>query len=84
MKNATMPRPARLSRVQLNELRGELEREQGRLTPLDVRHHVFTEALRRLDDGTYGACLACGNAIPFGRLSVMPETVYCVTCGAKS
>ena len=33
---------------------------------------LVTAALGRLDDGSYGACLRCGNAIPDGRLEARP------------
>ena len=46
------------------------------------RHQVLVSALRRLEEGTYGVCLACDNPIPYGRLLVMPDTAYCVRCQA--
>lgn len=39
-----------------------------------ARHEVLGDALRRLEDGSYGVCASCGTSIPFGRLLVMPET----------
>ena len=36
------------------------------------------EALRRIDEGTYGLCVRCGVAIPAARLDLIPETPYCV------
>jgi RNA polymerase-binding transcription factor DksA len=41
------------------------------------------DALRRLDDGTYGICAACGKPIPPERLELVPETPYCVEDAAK-
>jgi DnaK suppressor protein len=41
------------------------------------------DALRRLDDGTYGICAACGKPIPAERLELVPETPYCVADAAK-
>ncbi len=38
----------------------------------DVEH-----ALRRLDDGTYGTCEACGQAIDEARLEAMPAARLC-------
>lgn len=35
-------------------------------------------ALARLDDGTYGTCLDCGQPIPDARLEVRPEAARCV------
>ena len=37
-------------------------------------------ALARLDDGTYGDCAACGEAIGEGRLTAIPEATLCVKC----
>ena len=36
-------------------------------------------ALARLDDGTYGSCVACGQPIPDARLEVRPEAARCVS-----
>ena len=35
-------------------------------------------ALARLDDGTYGACVVCGEQIPDARLEVRPEAARCI------
>ncbi|GEP33993.1 DnaK suppressor protein [Nocardioides szechwanensis] len=37
-------------------------------------------ALSRLDDGTYGRCEVCGNAIAAARLEVRPTARTCVAC----
>jgi RNA polymerase-binding transcription factor DksA len=39
-------------------------------------------ALARLDAGTYGECLRCGEAIPMARLQVQPAARYCAVCQA--
>ena len=36
------------------------------------------EALRRLDDGTYGTCAACGKRIPEERLQAVPYATLCL------
>ena len=38
------------------------------------------EALRKLQEGTYGLCEECGEAINEGRLKVMPFAIYCIDC----
>ena len=38
------------------------------------------EALRRLQDGTYGRCLTCGQPIPVRRLEAIPWAVRDVVC----
>lgn len=37
-------------------------------------------ALTRIDDGTYGVCDNCGNAIGKGRLQAFPRATLCVSC----
>ena len=41
---------------------------------------LIQEALRRLDNGTYGVCTACGSGIVAERLSVFPESATCASC----
>lgn len=40
-------------------------------------------ALRRLDDGSYGACEACGGEIAPQRLQVLPHARLCVSCASQ-
>jgi YteA family regulatory protein len=35
-------------------------------------------ALKAIEDGTYGKCAECGKEIPFERLEAIPYTLYCV------
>ena len=37
-------------------------------------------ALRRLDNGNYGACLSCGENIEAKRLRAVPWATYCIKC----
>ncbi|TDO49852.1 TraR/DksA family transcriptional regulator [Kribbella sp. VKM Ac-2527] len=37
-------------------------------------------ALARIDDGTYGICESCGNAVGKGRLQAFPRATLCVSC----
>lgn len=41
------------------------------------------EALRRIEDGTYGRCDACGRQIGLERLRALPYTRLCIDCKAK-
>ena len=41
-------------------------------------------ALRRLEEGTYGACNGCGAPIPMERLMIYPETLACSTCACRA
>jgi DnaK suppressor protein len=38
------------------------------------------QALQRIDDGTYGRCVACGNPIPEKRLEAIPWAARDVKC----
>ncbi len=38
------------------------------------------EALRKLEEGTYGICEDCGSEIGEERLKVIPYALYCVDC----
>jgi DnaK suppressor protein len=40
-------------------------------------------ALRRLEDGSYGLCLDCGEPIAEQRLLALPSTPYCTACQAR-
>ena len=46
-----------------------------------VKLALIQEALRRMDDGSYGVCTECSTEIPFGRLAIFPETATCQRCG---
>lgn len=50
----------------------------GNETSLSIR--VIQAALERIDNGTYGACEQCGEAIGEARLKVIPEATRCVSC----
>jgi DnaK suppressor protein len=68
-------RLSRMDALQNQHLTQELhDRERGREVSL-------TNALRRIADGTYGRCVACGGAVAYGRLLVMPEARTCAACG---
>ena len=40
----------------------------------------INEALRRLDEGTYGNCFECGDEIAEARLKALPFAVRCKDC----
>jgi len=50
----------------------------------EERLQLVEDALRRIDDGTYGTCIACGRPILAERLELVPETPYCVEDAAKA
>ena len=42
------------------------------------------EALRRIDDGSFGACETCEDDIEMKRLEARPTTTLCVSCKEMS
>lgn len=41
------------------------------------------EALQRIEDGVYGVCESCGEAIGVERLKARPVTTLCIDCKAE-
>ena len=41
------------------------------------------DALNRIEDGSYGVCISCGQNIPKERLEAVPHTQLCVPCKMK-
>lgn len=55
----------------------DLEVEEVLLDGLEADRAALVAALARLDAGTYGRCLTCGEAIPDERLEAIPAAAYC-------
>jgi DnaK suppressor protein len=52
------------------------ERESRMVAEID-------EALRRIDEGTYGACERCGKPIPEARLEALPTARFDAACQSE-
>jgi DnaK suppressor protein len=37
-------------------------------------------ALKKIDEPYFGTCTSCGNAIPIGRVMLIPQSNKCVRC----
>lgn len=61
----------------------ESDRADAMLAAAEARRLLVLDALRRLDDGTYGICADCGKPVPESRLEAKPEAARCLTCQAK-
>jgi RNA polymerase-binding transcription factor len=61
----------------------ESDRTEAMLTAARARSALVADAFRRLDDGSYGRCVDCGNDVPAGRLEAKPEAARCLACQAK-
>lgn len=40
-------------------------------------------ALARVQEGTYGQCVSCGEKIDADRLQIIPETIRCLPCAEE-
>jgi DnaK suppressor protein len=53
----------------------------------DNAEQVLSEidaALARIEDGTYGTCVSCGNEIPLARLEANPWASLCIDCKRRT
>jgi DnaK suppressor protein len=44
---------------------------------------LVVEALRRIDEGTFGQCQECGGKIAKPRLEAVPYAPFCIECERK-
>jgi DnaK suppressor protein len=61
------------------------ERSQSSAILAQSRQHLaeIDAALIRMDEGTYGLCRNCGDAIAVGRLQVRPQASLCIRCAER-
>lgn len=55
----------------------------GRATDEQGLLYLIDEALKRIQEGTYGNCLQCGKPISKKRLAALPHTDSCIGCQTK-
>jgi RNA polymerase-binding transcription factor DksA len=60
------------------------ERDVSILEQVEAELADVELALRRLDDGTYGTCEACGHVIGDSRLEAKPEARLCLDDQARA
>ena len=58
----------------------EADREEALVEAADHRREEALAALARLDAGTFGACIDCGQQVPEERLAFRPEAARCLSC----
>jgi DnaK suppressor protein len=77
LDQSSVGRLSRIDSLQTQGLTAGLQaREQAKLGQI-------LAALRRLDDGTFGTCVICGEPVAFDRLMVFPEAPNCATCAVR-
>lgn len=52
----------------------------GRATEEQKLLYMIDEALKRIEDGTYGNCAQCHKSISKKRLTALPYTELCIEC----
>ena len=65
-----------------DRLQQQMNREVA-IRNLDRESKLLKEvqaALNRIEDGSFGTCLRCDEAIPEKRLKALPWAAYCVPC----
>ena len=87
----TMSEIAELQRDRLTDSAGDDQADTGTKTfereqEISLANNILERitqverALERLEDGSYGWCERCGNAIPVERLAAFPSATLCVSC----
>jgi RNA polymerase-binding protein DksA len=82
---------AELQRDRLTDAAGDDQADTGSKTfereqEISLAHSILERttqverALERLEEGNYGWCERCGNAIPVERLAAFPSATLCVSC----
>ncbi|GAC1335079.1 MAG: hypothetical protein NVSMB17_17550 [Candidatus Dormibacteria bacterium] len=70
----------------VGEAAAETSAKERDMAVIENLEHVRSQveaALKRLDDGSYGTCETCGQAIPRERLEALPFAGQCVACKSK-
>src|SRR4051812_44471065 len=56
----------------------------GVVDSLNATEERIERALQKLDEGSYGICDRCGEAIPLARMEAAPESVLCIACASAA
>jgi DnaK suppressor protein len=64
-------------------LQSEREYNLNKLSRAGLNKTSILNALRKIDDGSYGICEECEEEISIKRLKAIPDTRYCLACQAE-
>ncbi|OGK34393.1 hypothetical protein A3A93_03635 [Candidatus Roizmanbacteria bacterium RIFCSPLOWO2_01_FULL_38_12] len=59
------------------------QRIEAEIDTIKERQQDIRIALQRIEKGRYGYCKRCNTKIPYARLELIPETIYCVKCESE-
>ena len=74
LDQASVGRLSRMDALQMQAMADASERRRG----LELQR--IDAALARLENGSFGDCVKCGNEIAHKRLQLDPSTAYCIDC----
>ncbi len=87
VKQDPFSNPERINDNAASDLEASEESDHDRVAALvdelKAKLKGIEDALVRIDTGTYGSCVECGNMIDTDRLSVLPMATLCVSCEQK-
>ena len=74
-------RQGRLSRMDAMQQQA-MAQETRRRAELELKR--IAGALQRIEDHSYGYCIACGEAINAARLEIEPTALRCIDCAEEA
>jgi len=57
---------------------------EGQAAVISNEMASIRRALERIEDGSYGECVRCGEEIAEGRLQARPEAALCISCASEA
>ena len=76
--------PAETSRSEFGSSWRDWETQPEPVAELTRRELADIEdALRRIEEGSYGRCEACGGPMGLQRIRAIPEARYCLSCSGQ-
>ena len=72
--DVSIGRLSRLDSMQMQQMALEQKRRQ------EAELQKLQEALKRIEDGSYGSCMMCRQAIAPARLEAQPDAILCINC----
>ena len=72
--DVSIGRLSRLDSMQMQQMALEQKRRQ------EAELQKLQEALKRIEDGSYGQCMLCRQAIAPARLEAQTDAILCINC----
>ena len=72
--DVSIGRLSRLDSMQMQQMALEQKRRK------EAELQKLQDALKRLEDGSYGTCMMCRQPIAPARLEAQPDAILCINC----